>query len=231
MKICPQCSRTYNDDILFCLSDGTPLAVYAPEEQTVVHNFSNPQQPVKPEEGSKLWLVLLAIGGLLVFLVVASAAVIFLIGMKGKNETPVVSNSSNVAGNSNLNKAANKPANDDNNDELSKLEAERDKLQQEKDKLEKDKKALANAKEDWKKNTTDADESSHYQKANKARVIDPPTNIRQSPNGKVICVVSEKKDIYVYGSDDEGMSDSNGFWLYTDVCGTRGVVHSSQLKF
>jgi serine/threonine protein kinase, bacterial len=55
------------------------------------------------------------------------------------------------------------------------------------------------------------------------QVFDPPSNIRQSPNGSAICSISEQKLINTYGSSGE--------WYYTDACGAMGVIHSSQIKF
>lgn len=60
-------------------------------------------------------------------------------------------------------------------------------------------------------------------KAGVATVIKPPSNVRVSPNGAILCSVKEKRDINVY--------DLKGDWYTTDVCGTIGVIHSSQLKF
>jgi len=56
-----------------------------------------------------------------------------------------------------------------------------------------------------------------------AFVFDPPSNVRVSPNGNVLCVVRSPQTISLYGS--------NGQWYYTDVCGDMGLIHSSQLRF
>jgi serine/threonine protein kinase, bacterial len=56
-----------------------------------------------------------------------------------------------------------------------------------------------------------------------AIVIDPPSNIRVSPNGTILCSVKQKQEINVY--------EAQGDWYATDICGTRGVIHSSQLRF
>ena len=60
-------------------------------------------------------------------------------------------------------------------------------------------------------------------KAGVATVFQPPSNIRVSPNGAILCSVREKRDINVY--------DLKGDWYTTDVCGTTGVIHRGQLKF
>lgn len=56
-----------------------------------------------------------------------------------------------------------------------------------------------------------------------AIVFDPPSNVRTSPNGAVLCAVSSRRSINIYGS--------NGSWYYTDACGEMGVIHASQLRF
>ena len=53
-------------------------------------------------------------------------------------------------------------------------------------------------------------------------VFDPPSNVRTSPNGPVLCKVTASGLINIYGS-------SNG-WYVTDVCGQRGYIHSGQVR-
>lgn len=61
-----------------------------------------------------------------------------------------------------------------------------------------------------------------------ALVHTPPTNVRESPSGKVICVIREKKKIIVDGSTN--ITDDNGEWIRTNACGKPGVIHSSQIN-
>jgi hypothetical protein len=56
-----------------------------------------------------------------------------------------------------------------------------------------------------------------------AFVFDPPSNVRTSPNGSILCSVTTPTVINVYGSVNS--------WYYTDVCGKAGVIHSSQIRF
>jgi len=56
-----------------------------------------------------------------------------------------------------------------------------------------------------------------------AIVFDPPSNVRTRPNGQIICSVREQATINIYGSE-------NG-WYRTDVCGTLGFIHKSQIRF
>lgn len=53
-------------------------------------------------------------------------------------------------------------------------------------------------------------------------VIDPPTNIRDRPNGYVLCKVYDRQPIRVFGRQ--------GDWYVTDYCGSTGVVHASQVR-
>ena len=56
-----------------------------------------------------------------------------------------------------------------------------------------------------------------------AIVFDPPSNVKKDPNGEILCSVRKRMTIKVYGSIDS--------WYYTDICGTMGVIHYSQIKF
>lgn len=55
------------------------------------------------------------------------------------------------------------------------------------------------------------------------RVIDPPSNVRATPNGRIICTVPTRMDIRVY--------DAVGSWYRTNACGPIGFIHSSQFQF
>ncbi|MBD2770815.1 SH3 domain-containing protein [Iningainema tapete] len=54
-----------------------------------------------------------------------------------------------------------------------------------------------------------------------AVVIDPPSNVRVKPNGRIICSVNSETNIGIYGY-------SNG-WYKTDACGSSGYIHQSQV--
>ncbi|PHV62794.1 protein kinase domain-containing protein [Cyanobacterium aponinum] len=58
-----------------------------------------------------------------------------------------------------------------------------------------------------------------------AIVFDPPSNIRTTPNGEIICSVNAVTSITIntYGS-------ANG-WYVTDFCGRNGYIHHSQIHF
>lgn len=57
-------------------------------------------------------------------------------------------------------------------------------------------------------------------------VFDPPSNVRNRPNGELLCTVREFQAIQIYGGVTGG-----GDWYRTNVCGTSGVIHKSQVRF
>jgi hypothetical protein len=59
--------------------------------------------------------------------------------------------------------------------------------------------------------------------AGAALVFDPPSNIRSSPNGAILCSVRSRTMINVYGK--------SGQWYATDFCGPQGYIHENQLRF
>ncbi|WP_107667788.1 SH3 domain-containing protein [Cyanothece sp. BG0011] len=60
------------------------------------------------------------------------------------------------------------------------------------------------------------------QPINQAVVFEPPSNVRMTPNGRIICSVNQVKPINIYGSE-------NG-WYVTDACGQMGYIHQSQIR-
>lgn len=58
--------------------------------------------------------------------------------------------------------------------------------------------------------------------SNTAFVFDPPSNVRVSPDGAVLCSIGAPMTITIYGS--------TGSWYYTDACGSMGVIHASQIS-
>lgn len=59
-------------------------------------------------------------------------------------------------------------------------------------------------------------------------VFAPPSFIRKSPNGEILCKVEKKILINLEGSTN--VYDNNGFWIYTNHCGKMGVIHSTQVN-
>ena len=58
--------------------------------------------------------------------------------------------------------------------------------------------------------------------ASQAIVFDPPSNVRATPNGTLICSVTSQRNINIYGSTNQ--------WYKTDACGKIGYIHQSQIQ-
>lgn len=56
-----------------------------------------------------------------------------------------------------------------------------------------------------------------------AYVFAPPSNVRVTPNGRLLCTVRSPITINIY--------DTQGEWYSTDVCGSMGWIHDSQVSF
>jgi serine/threonine protein kinase, bacterial len=65
--------------------------------------------------------------------------------------------------------------------------------------------------------------SSSNSEVAKATIFAPPTNVRESPDGKILCVINRKVTINTYGVNDS--------WYRTNICGVMGVVQAEQLRF
>lgn len=65
--------------------------------------------------------------------------------------------------------------------------------------------------------------SSTPSQAGTAIVFDPPSNVRKSPSGKILCSVQKKTTINIYGVE--------GSWYRTDACGSIGFIHADQVRF
>lgn len=73
--------------------------------------------------------------------------------------------------------------------------------------------------------------ASYTQKINNtvttAFVFDPPSNIRDKPNGSVLCVVNNKTNIQIEADE---LVVSDGKWLKTNYCGQIGFISETQIK-
>lgn len=68
-------------------------------------------------------------------------------------------------------------------------------------------------------------------KGHSAFVYNPPSNVRDSPNGSVLCSIDKPTNITVYeyaGSTQDGNREVK--WYYTDACGSMGVIAYSQFR-
>lgn len=65
----------------------------------------------------------------------------------------------------------------------------------------------------------------------KAFVYAPPSNVRITPDGKLLCTINQPTNINVY---DYAASTYDGSrevkWYYTDACGSMGVIAYSQFR-
>lgn len=59
--------------------------------------------------------------------------------------------------------------------------------------------------------------------AGAAMVFDPPSNIRVTPNGAILCAITSRSTIAIQGQE--------GDWYRTDVCGSPGYIHRGQIRF
>jgi hypothetical protein len=245
MKKCLQCEQVYGDETNFCLSDGTTLVSVAgsftvPDETPTVFGnapaptvysstplptaqnnpqFIPPVASAPPPESSKSSTLLIALVVGFFALVVGGAVVGLVMYGLSKTDNTNVANVSNSADKSNRNSSDGQKS--ENNTNAQNLKQQQEKLERDKQKLEDERKAL----EAKKKEATTTPSSSRT-----AVIIDPPSNIRSTPNGTVLCIARTRGTVVnILGST--GVSDSNGVWYYTDYCGRQGVIHSSQIRF
>lgn len=66
--------------------------------------------------------------------------------------------------------------------------------------------------------------SSQLLYARTAVVYDPISNIRKTPNGKILCKIKKIQKINVSSNSING-------WYDTDSCGEKGVIHHTQIVF
>jgi hypothetical protein len=237
MKKCLQCEQVYGDETNFCLSDGATLVSvsnsFTSETPTVYGGAALPtvqsnapfippisyrSAPPEPKKSNTV-LIALVVG---FFALVVGGAVVGLVAYGLSNSgNKNVANVSNSDGKSNKNASSEQKS--DNENLARNLKQQQDKLAKDKQKLEDDRKAL----EDKKKQTPTPPQPPPESRT--ATVIDPPTNIRLSPNGTILCVVKQRTSVNILGST--GVTDNNGTWYYTDACGRQGMIHSSQIRF
>jgi len=56
-----------------------------------------------------------------------------------------------------------------------------------------------------------------------AIVFDPPSNVRTTPNGGILCSITSRGTIPIQGK--------RGDWYETDYCGSPGYIHKGQVRF
>ena len=78
---------------------------------------------------------------------------------------------------------------------------------------------------------TDPAARAELNRGHRAFVYDPPSNVRNSPKGDILCSIGEPTNITVYdyaGSTYDGSREVK--WYYTDACGSMGVIAYSQFR-
>ena len=64
-----------------------------------------------------------------------------------------------------------------------------------------------------------------------AYVYAPPSNVRTSPTGPILCVLSQRTSINVYGYAGVTWDGARKVtWYSTDACGSMGVIAHSQIR-
>lgn len=237
MKKCLQCDQVYGDDTNFCLSDGstlvpasdsfssqseTPTVFRGAPPPTVFSNsqFTQPisyQPPAPAPQKSHTLLIALVVGffALIIGGTVVGLAVYFLSNPGGKD--------GNVATLSNSNDKSNKSTEQKSDNSNLAQNSKQDKSDKDKQNKNLDIKKVTPTP------TPTPIPTPTPNSTRTATVIDPPTNIRLSPNGTILCVVKQRTTVNITGSTN--VSDNNGTWYYTDACGRTGVIHSSQIRF
>ena len=200
-----------------------PTSATPADTQRAINNLPfNPPVSYTPPAAPKSNTLLIALIVGFFALVVGGAIVgLVMYGLSdpGKKDANVA-NVSNSADKSNKNSDEQRSGNDDLAENLKR---QQEKIERDKQKLEDERKALEAKKKQ-------AAQTPRPSTATTATIIDPPSNIRATPNGAIICVMRQRgTTINILGPT--GVSDNNGTWYYTDACGRTGVIHSSQIRF
>ena len=229
MKKCPQCEQIYSDEMNFCLSDGATLVSssnsFTSETPTVFRgaNFAPPDSAVTTEPKKSNTLLIVLLGGFFALAVVGAIIGLLIYGFSNsaKKDLNIAANNANSADKPDKNATAEQKNDNDNLAEN---------LKQQQSKLEKEKQKLADERKILEAKKKEAAQISPNSNTETATITDPPTNIRSTPNGAIICVIKQRgASVNILGST--GIRDNNGTWYYTDACGRQGVIHSSQIRF
>lgn len=232
MKRCLRCNRTFSDENSFCLIDGSSLVfdALAAEMPTIVS--AAPTQPfirqqtvpqaANPKGNSAL--IYLAAGFLALLLLGGGIFALIKLMPDGSPATP--SAAKNESGAKTSPTAEKKSTPNEIDEEKENLKAEQARLEREKQKLADERRALENKKKEAFSNTA-PNSAPKTSSSGAAIVFAPPSNVRESPGGAILCAVRKRAAINILGSTYA----PDGVWYYTDVCGRTGVIHSGQVRF
>ena len=56
-------------------------------------------------------------------------------------------------------------------------------------------------------------------------IFDPPSNVRDAPNGNILCTVDRVMAVVTGGGV------TNDGWTRTSICGETGMIHTSQIRY
>lgn len=191
--------------MLFCLEDGTPLETDASSDPTLVIPRGSVQTLVREEpvrRGGGTNILLFGVILLLSVAAVGFGVAYFLTASQKENSIA-------VANNSNANQTEPKR---EQRSGLSGVAAEPEKTPEKPPATQ-----------------TQIAATGPLPPSTAARTVDPPTNVRLTPNGKIQCVLKEKGAITILRVPS--IPDNNGFWYRTTACGGSGLIHSSQITF
>lgn len=254
MKRCPTCNRTYSDDNFFCLSDGTGLISDEAEMPTIVAQSSFIEQTTQPvRQGASSIFLYVTIGVFLLLGLIGGGILLVWLASSSPRDEASTNTSKSTARNESLTNTSKATAKDgtltntsksnagnetltdnsntepDSDEELERLNEEKARLQKEKERLEQERQKLASERKKLEETKNEPYGGTENSDAVTALVFDPPSNVRDVPNGRIICSVKKRTRIRIIGIT--GVYDENGTWYYTDVCGRIGVIHSSQIRF
>ncbi|HEY8560961.1 MAG TPA: hypothetical protein VIL74_11360 [Pyrinomonadaceae bacterium] len=236
MKKCLRCEQIYGDETNFCLADGTALVSFSGSfsnqgETPTVYGGAPPPTVqsgapfVPPVSGApetprgRTLLIALAVG--FFALLIGGAILGLIIYGLFKSDAGNISNTANSA--DKANKSASDGQRNAPENTVLKNKQQQEKSNRDQRSLEDDRQASDARKKEPAPPPTPSN-------ATTAVIIDPPTNIRATPNGAIICVVRRRGTVVnILGSTN--VKDGNGTWYYTDACGGRGVIHSTQIRF
>ncbi|MGL4766473.1 MAG: hypothetical protein ACRCV6_00065 [Formosimonas sp.] len=204
MKQCPQCLQQYADNINFCANDGSALRT--------IEAVAAPAPPPAPAAPTYSTATPLAAPQkpVLMYALIAALIAILALGLvffiKQSNETSEL-------------KAK--------QEELSKV-AQSVKDKEAAEKAQKAKEAKEAAATGAVKRSDSAGT-----KGDTALVKQPPSNVRETIDGKVMCTLVKKTAINTFGTAGYSTSQEGEelTWYYTDACGKMGVIADSQLAF
>ncbi len=215
MKRCPRCNREFVDEIDFCFDDGTPLLSNASTQETVVLPTSPAMPDYAPAAAHQTTAQKPPYAILGIIFVLTIAAVGFGVAYFVSSQEKEIA-SPNKASNTTSPQDEDKKKLDE---EKSRLDADNTRLAEERKRLDAERQKVEKQKQ----------ASGSLPPSTTAWTVDPPTNIRATPNGAIRCVISTPSMITIINTPS--IPSKTGAWYRTTACGGSDVVHSNQVSF